>query len=83
MAETGDQPTAGPLPVQKSSKSAITSLAQDLCRMNSLDEDGNDDLRLKLLAKARALCTELETPSETMMRQCWAEVCSPIIYLWT
>lgn len=79
MAETGDQPIAGPLPVQKSSKSAVTSLARDLCGMSYLYEDGNEDLRLKLLAKARALCTELETPSETMMRQCWAEVCSPIM----
>lgn len=35
---------------------------------------GNSDARLKLLETARSLVQAMETPQETMLRYCWAQV---------
>lgn len=35
---------------------------------------GNADARLKLLETARSLVQAMETPQETMLRYCWAQV---------
>lgn len=36
--------------------------------------DGDSDARLKLLETARSLVQAMETPQETMLRYCWAQV---------
>lgn len=36
--------------------------------------NGNADARLKLLETARSLVQAMETPQETMLRYCWAQV---------
>lgn len=53
----------------------LTLLASIDSKGRSLDQDG-DAGRRELLAAARALVYKLETPIETLLRICWAEVCS-------
>lgn len=75
-ATTRHEPRADTSAVESAVDSSLLSLTRDLCGMSHFYEEGNEGLRVKLLAKARALSIALETPTETMMRQCWAEVCS-------
>lgn len=42
----------------------------------------NDKTRLQLLETARALVRALETPKETILRLCWAEVSSSGMYVY-
>lgn len=57
--------------------SNVISLVRDLIDLSEPYGDGDEDMRLQLLSKARTLCMTLEKPSETMTRQCWAEVRTP------
>jgi len=55
---------------------AVTSLIEELSSLGkgwAADGSSDEDIRLNLLAKARALRNALETPRETMIRHCWAQ----------
>lgn len=58
---------------------AVSSLIEELSSLGkgwAADGSSDEDMRLKLLSKARALRNALETPRETMIRHCWAQVCT-------
>lgn len=52
------------IPILKSLNAGLPSLTT-----------GNDEARLDLLQSAYRLVLSLESPRETMLRHCWAQVC--------
>lgn len=55
---------------------AVSSLIKELSALGEgFSADSSEDLRLDLALKARTLWKALETPRETMIRHCWAQVC--------
>lgn len=57
---------------QASEPSKICTLIEEM--MSYMDSSGNERHRLLLLRLARSLVQALETPRETVLRLCWAEV---------
>lgn len=56
--------------------SAVSSLIKELSLLGEgFSATSPEELRLDLLLKARTLWKALETPRETMIRHCWAQVC--------
>lgn len=54
---------------------AVSSLIKELGALGgNFDENSDDETRLSLCLKARALWKALETPRETMIRHCWGQV---------
>lgn len=54
---------------------AVPALIKEIAALGENFTDGSDeDVRLDLLIKARTLWKALETPRETMIRHCWAQV---------
>lgn len=58
---------------------AVPNLAKDISSLSAAAADGNEQARLDLVDKARQLVRSLETPRETMIKHCWAQVGIPII----
>lgn len=57
------------------STSNIHNLLQEIAFKGAiLEKPNNGDARRELLAAARSLCYKLETPIESLLRICWAEV---------
>ena len=54
--------------------SAVPDLAKSISSLSTAAADGNEQARLELLEKARQLVRSLETPRETMIKHCWAQV---------
>lgn len=54
---------------------SVPDLLNDLSFLQHNFDISNRDSRLHLLAKARKLVQALETPRETMLRQCGADLC--------
>jgi len=52
----------------------IAPLVDNIAELAKASPVENNDSRLKLLAQARSLVQALETPRETMIKHCWAEV---------
>ena len=59
----------------------VSSLIEELSSLGkgwAAGGSSDEDIRLKLLSKARALRNALETPRETMIRHCYAQVCNTV-----
>lgn len=58
---------------------AVAALIKELgAQGGNFDENTDDETRLSLCLKARALWKALETPRETMIRHCWGQVTLPL-----
>ena len=55
---------------------AVPILAQEIKDGVDALANGNWDTRQELLIKARTLVQALEAPRETMIKHCWAQVCT-------
>lgn len=54
---------------------AVSTLIKELSAEGAnFDETTDEETRLSLCLKARALWKALETPRETMIRHCWGQV---------
>lgn len=53
---------------------AVPDLIQEISSLGKNFNSDDDQARIKLAMKARALWKSLETPRETMIRNLWAEV---------
>lgn len=53
---------------------AVPHLIKEITALGETFDKEDSDARLKLMAKAKSLWQSLETPRETMLRHCWAEV---------
>mgnify|MGYP000933587419 CR=1 FL=1 len=53
---------------------AVPDLIKEITALGETFDKEDSDARLKLMAKAKSLWQSLETPRETMLRHCWAEV---------
>ena len=58
---------------------AVPNLAKGISSLSAAAADGNEQARLDLVEKARQLVRSLETPRETMIKHCWAQVGSTTI----
>lgn len=54
--------------------SAVPELAKGISSLSAAAADGSEQARLDLVEKARQLVRSLETPRETMIKHCWAQV---------
>ena len=64
-------------PSKTTSTSDIHTLLEEIASQGaSLDEPDHEYARRELLAAARSLCYKLETPIESLLRICWAEISS-------
>jgi hypothetical protein len=52
----------------------LADLQQEINRHAQAYSNGDATSRLKLLETARSLVQAMETPQETMLRYCWAQV---------
>jgi hypothetical protein len=53
---------------------AVPSILRRIVSSSETPSVDNDSVRLALLANARELVRALETPRETMIKHCWAQV---------
>lgn|SRR5690554_6123961 len=53
---------------------SVPDLVKSISVLSTADFDGNEQSRLDLVEKARLLVSALETPRETMIKHCWAQV---------
>lgn len=53
---------------------SVPGLSTEIGSLGTSVADGDNQARLALLQKARALVNALETPRETMIKHTWAEV---------
>lgn len=53
---------------------SVPGLLEEISSLGSALSGDDGQARLKLLANARSLVTALETPRETMIKHCWAQV---------
>lgn len=70
----GTKPVEAALTVQPNDAASVPGLIQDINSLEKNLADGGNEARLELAAKAKALWMSLETPRETMIRHCWAQV---------
>jgi hypothetical protein len=54
---------------------AVPNILKELSSFGSAPAVDDDDVRVALLASAKALTRALETPRETMIQHNWAQVC--------
>lgn len=53
---------------------SVNQHVKNIAGLTEVVASGNDTARLKMLANARSLVHALETPRETMIKHCWAQV---------
>ena len=53
---------------------SVEGLAKEISSLSTEASTGDERARLALVEKARALVRALETPRETMIKHCWAQV---------
>jgi hypothetical protein len=71
----GDQPAVDvSIAISPNNIDAVPSLLKDITAGVAALETGGDEARHDLLIKARTLVQSLETPRETMVKHCWAQV---------
>lgn len=63
------------IPISPSAPQDVPGLLSQIASHGDAFLDVDPDARLKLLEDARALVNALETPRESMIRYCWAQVC--------
>lgn len=57
---------------------AVPEILKGISSFGDAPSIDKDETRLALLATARDLVRALETPRETMIKHCWAQVCSEL-----
>lgn len=71
----GDHPAVDvAIAIQPNNAEAVPDLLKQITAGVSALETGGDEARHDLLIKARTLVQSLETPRETMVKHCWAQV---------
>lgn len=63
------------IPISPSAPQEVPGLLSQIASHGDAFLNVDPDARLKLLEDARALVNALETPRESMIRYCWAQVC--------
>lgn len=63
------------IPISPSAPQKVPGLLDQISSHGDAFLSADPDARLKLLEDARALVNALETPRESMIRYCWAQVC--------
>lgn len=58
---------------------AVPALTKGITSLSAAAAGGDEQARLDLVEKARQLVRSLETPRETMIKHCWAQVRFPVI----
>lgn len=58
-----------------SSPGDLQRLLQEVNFHSNAFNDGDSEARLRLVDAARSLVYAMQTPQETMLHYCWAEVC--------
>lgn len=53
---------------------SVAELTQEISSLGAQVSSGDEQARLALVEKARSLVRALETPRETMIKHCWAQV---------
>ena len=53
---------------------SVSGLVESISALGSSASSGDEQARLELVEKARRLVRALETPRETMIKHCWAQV---------
>ena len=53
---------------------AVPDILKGISSLSTATINGDDQSRLELVEKARQLVRALETPRETMIKHCWAQV---------
>jgi hypothetical protein len=61
--------------LQPNDSDAVPAILKGISSFGDAPAIGKDETRLALLAKARDLVRALESPRETMIKHCWAQVC--------
>lgn len=56
---------------------AVPEIVKGISALSASATDGDEQSRLDLVEKARQLVRALETPRETMIKHCWAQVSVP------
>lgn len=60
--------------------SAVPDIVKSISALDTAAVAGDETARLELVEKARKLVRSLETPRETMIKHCWAQVsCSDTV----
>lgn len=54
----------------------VPNIVEDISNFSVNIEEKGDLARQQLAEKARTLVRALETPRETMIKHCWAQVCT-------
>lgn len=54
--------------------SAVPDIVKSISTLDTAAAAGDETARLELVEKARQLVRSLETPRETMIKHCWAQV---------
>lgn len=57
--------------------SSVNKHVMNIANLTSVVAEGDDTARLSMLQSARLLVHALETPRETMIKHCWAQVRRP------
>lgn len=55
---------------------AVPDYVSQITQLGARVAEGDAQARFSLLKAARGLVNALETPRETMIKHCWAQVCS-------
>lgn len=63
------------IPISPSAPQQVPGLLSQISSHGDAFLNADPDARSKLLEDARALANALETPRESMIRYCWAQVC--------
>ena len=63
--------------LQANDLGSVPKLSKGIFSLSTAASDGDEAARLELVEKARALVRALETPRETMIKHCWAQVSQP------
>ena len=58
----------------------VPEIVKGISSLSTAAADGDEQARLELVEKARQLVRSLETPRETMIKHCWAQVGLPSSY---
>ena len=56
----------------------VPDIVKGISEFSTAAVSGDEEARLELVEKARQLVRSLETPRETMIKHCWAQVSSPL-----
>lgn len=68
--------------LSSSNPAIVPACAKDIARLGETFSSTDSATRQELLRRSRELVLALETPRETMIRHCWAEVSKLVLAAW-